>query len=125
MELKLKYLTIVLIRNMEEKFKEVDILDTMVKAIVLLPEQVEIIRTVDDRGVLLTLKVNPSDRKFVIGKEGSMAGALRYILKAIGSRLNANVSMVIHEPVEEREVWNRTHPRTIKTDLAANLPIEY
>jgi len=44
-----------------------------VKALVGHPEDVVVDRTIDEKGVLLTLTVNPADLGRVIGKRGSTA----------------------------------------------------
>lgn len=73
-------------------------LDMIIKLIVTEPEQVEITRTVDDLGVLITLKVSKDDMGRVIGKDGQTAKAIRTLLRAIGSRNNVRVNMKILEP---------------------------
>lgn len=86
---------------------EVQFLDFVIKAIVDHPEDVVIERTVDNLGVLLTLKVNALDMGKVIGKDGKIAtGAIRPLLTAVGMKHNARVSLKINEPVggkRERE----------------------
>lgn len=77
-------------------------LEMVVKAIVNKPELVNVVRTVDDLGVLLTLHVDPSDMSYVIGKRGQMAQALRIILKGMGAKANARINMKIYEPEESR-----------------------
>jgi predicted RNA-binding protein YlqC (UPF0109 family) len=77
-------------------------LEYVVKAIVNKPELVSVDRLVDDRGVLLTLHVDPSDMKYVIGKRGQMAQALRILLKGVGPKTNARINMKIYEPEEAR-----------------------
>ena len=60
-----------------------------VKALVGHPEDVVVDRTIDEKGVLLTLTVNPADLGRVIGKRGSTAlGAkndARYNLKIVNN----------------------------------------
>lgn len=62
------------------------------------PGNVRVVRTVDDMGVLLTLTVNPADMGIVIGKEGGTAKALRTILRVVGMKSSARVTMKIAEP---------------------------
>ena len=58
-----------------------------VKALVGRPEDVVVDRTIDEKGVLLTLTVNPADLGRVIGKRGSTAQSLRtrYNLKIVNN----------------------------------------
>ncbi len=75
-------------------------LDYLVKSIVDHPEDVVIKKTHDDRGVLLTLTVHPDDMGKVLGKQGKIANeAIRPLLKVVGFKHSANVSLIIDEPV--------------------------
>lgn len=73
-------------------------LEHIIKLIVTEPDQVEITRTIDDLGVLITLKVSKEDMGRVIGKDGQTAKAIRTLLRAIGSRNDTRVNMKILEP---------------------------
>jgi predicted RNA-binding protein YlqC (UPF0109 family) len=67
------------------------------------PDQVEVSRTVDEMGVLITLKVSKEDMGKIIGKNGQTAKSLRILLRVIGSKNNARVNLKIVEP-EGQEV---------------------
>lgn len=75
-----------------------EFLDFVVKAIVNNPDGVKTERTVDERGVLLTLDVTPSDMGYVIGRQGQTARAIRTLLKIVGAKNNARVNLKINEP---------------------------
>lgn len=75
--------------------------EMVVKELVDNPSDVKVDRTVDDRGVLLTLSVNPEDMGKIIGKDGKTAEALRTLLRIIGAKNNARVNMKILEPEGE------------------------
>ncbi|MDP3900436.1 MAG: KH domain-containing protein [bacterium] len=81
---------------METSDKE--FLELIVKAIVAHPEDVIAERTVDEMGVLLTLKINPQDMGYVIGRSGQTAKAIRTLLKIVGAKNNARVNLKIVEP---------------------------
>lgn len=70
----------------------------VVKAIVNNPDKVKTERTVDERGVLITLDVDPSDMGYVIGRQGQTARSLRTLLKIVGAKNNARVNLKINEP---------------------------
>lgn len=70
----------------------------VVKALVEKPDKVQIKRTVDERGVLLELMVDPEDMGKIIGKEGKTVNALRTLLKVLGSKTNSRVNLKIAEP---------------------------
>ena len=76
-------------------------LETIVKAIVDKPEDVMVERTIDERGVLLTLKVNPEEMGKVIGKQGQTARALRTLLRIIGNKNNSYLNLKVYEPDKE------------------------
>jgi predicted RNA-binding protein YlqC (UPF0109 family) len=74
-------------------------LDSIVKALVDNPEAVQLARTVDEMGVLLTLTVHPDDMGKIIGKSGKTAEALRILLRVVGMKHNARVNLKINEPI--------------------------
>lgn len=73
-------------------------LDFTVKALVDRPELVVITRSVDEMGVLLTLTVSPDDMGKIIGRDGTIAKALRTLLRVVGMKHNARVNLKINEP---------------------------
>lgn len=75
-----------------------EFLKIMVNLLVDKPEEVEIKREVDDRGVCLTLKVAQSDMGKIIGKQGQTAFAMRLLLRVIGSRNKEGVHFRLHDP---------------------------
>ena len=77
-------------------------IETLVKAIVNNPDDVKTTRTIDERGVLITLDVNPTDMGYVIGREGQTARSMRTLLKIVGAKHNARVNLKINEPVGGR-----------------------
>lgn len=81
-----------------EKFVDREFLEYLVKSIVDHPDEVKIERTVDERGVLLRLKVNLEDMGQVVGRAGKTAGAIRSLLNIVGIKNNAKVSLKIEEP---------------------------
>ena len=73
-------------------------LETIVKEIVGNPNDVVVDRTIDERGVLLTLKINPADMGYVIGRKGQTAQAIRTLLKIVGAKNNSRVNLKIYDP---------------------------
>jgi len=71
------------------------VLETIVKSIVAKPESVKIDRTVDERGVLLTLNVDQEDMGHLIGRQGTTIQAIRTILRIIGARNQARINIKI------------------------------
>jgi len=72
----------------------------VVKTIVGDPEQVQITRTIDEKGVLLELQVAQDDLGRVIGKKGSTAQSIRTLLRALGTKNEARYNLKIVDPNE-------------------------
>lgn len=84
------------------KEQDQEFVEMIVKAIVSHPEDVTTERTVDEMGVLITLKINPEDMGYVIGRSGQTARAIRTLLKIVGAKNNARVNLKIYEPEGSR-----------------------
>ena len=84
----------------EEEEKDVQFVAYIVRAIVENPDAVEVERTVDEMGVLISLKVDKEDMGKLIGKNGQTAKSIRTLLRIIGSKNNARVNLKIVEPEE-------------------------
>jgi len=83
---------------MAAKNKDQDFVEFIVKGIVNHPDDVKVDRTVDEMGVLITLKVNPEDMGALIGRAGSTARAIRTLTRIVGLKNNARVNLKIEEP---------------------------
>jgi predicted RNA-binding protein YlqC (UPF0109 family) len=62
---------------------------------------VRVERLVDERGVLLTLFVNPEDLGRVIGKRGAIAESMRTLLRSLGMKHGAHYNLKIADTDEE------------------------
>lgn len=78
--------------------KDQQFVEDVVKAIVDMPEKVSTERTIDERGVLIKLTVDPEDMGKIIGKEGKTAKSIRTLLRVLGAKNNARVNLKIVEP---------------------------
>lgn len=110
--------------------QDVKFVEAIVKEIVANPGDVKVDRTVDERGVLLTLTVNPSDIGYVIGKQGQTARAIRTLTKIIGAKNNARVNLKINEPEgrerpprRENSFNNSANTNSVDTDIVGDLEI--
>ncbi len=74
-------------------------LEYVIKALVDNPDQVKVIRTVDEMGVLLTLEVSAADMGKIIGRQGNTAKSIRTLLRVVGMKNNSRVNLKINEPV--------------------------
>jgi uncharacterized protein len=75
-----------------------EFLEYVIKALVDNQEAVIVTRSVDEMGVLLTLTVAPEDMGKIIGRDGTIAKALRTLLRVVGMKHNARVNLKINEP---------------------------
>lgn len=82
--------------------------EDVIRAIVNKPDKVRTERTVDERGVLITLHVDQEDMGYVIGRSGQTARAVRTLLKIVGAKNNARVTLKIIEPE------GSTHPAAMR-----------
>jgi len=73
-------------------------LETVVTSLVDHPESVNVNRTVDEMGVLLTLDVHAEDMGKIIGRSGNTAKAIRTLLRVVGMKNDARVNLKINEP---------------------------
>lgn len=78
--------------------KDQEFVEYLIKSIVDEPNVVTVDRSVDEMGVLLTLKVDPKDMGQVIGRKGTTAKAIRTLLRVVGAKNNARVNLKIVEP---------------------------
>lgn len=76
----------------------------IIKTLVNNPDKVSVERTTDERGVLLTLTVDPTDIGRVIGKGGSTAQSLRTLLRALGTKNQARYNLKITDGESSEEM---------------------
>ncbi len=82
--------------------KDQQFIEDVVRAIVRHPEDVRTERKIDERGVLITLHINPEDMGYVIGRQGQTARAIRTLLKIVGAQNDARVNLKVAEPEGSR-----------------------
>lgn len=82
----------------------------VVKMLVDHPEDVRTDHTVDDRGVLITLHINPADMGQIIGRQGQTARSIRTLLRVVGAQEDARVNMKIYETDEQRQAHLANRP---------------
>jgi predicted RNA-binding protein YlqC (UPF0109 family) len=90
----------------------------IVKSLVGNPDDVIVERLIDEKGVLLTLTVNPEDLGRVIGKRGVTAQSLRTLLRALGTKNDARYNLKIVNNDDERENY------TISSDTTDDEPVK-
>lgn len=74
---------------------DVAFVDYIVRSLVNYPDDVQIDRSIDDKGVLLELTVNPKDLGRIIGKQGATAQSIRSLLRTLGLKNDARYNLKI------------------------------
>lgn len=83
----------------------------IIKTLVANPDDVEVERQIDEKGVLLTLTVNPEDLGRVIGKRGATAQSVRTLLRALGTKNDARYNLkIVNNDGESPEVKTAPAP---------------
>jgi predicted RNA-binding protein YlqC (UPF0109 family) len=67
----------------------------IVKTLVNNPDKVKVDRSVDEKGVLLSLEVDPEDVGRIIGRRGATAQSIRTLLRALGTKNDARYNLKI------------------------------
>ena len=67
----------------------------IVKTLVNNPDKVVVDRKIDEKGVLLSLSVDPEDVGRVIGRRGATAQSIRTLLRALGTKNDARFNLKI------------------------------
>jgi len=80
----------------------------IVKTLVNNPDKVQIDRTIDEKGVLLNLEVDPEDIGRIIGRRGATAQSIRTLLRALGTKNDARYNLKIvnnddYQPTEKAD----------------------
>ncbi len=118
---------------MSESTIDQQFIEYVVKSLVGNPDAVKIERTIDEKGVLLLLTVDPEDLGRVIGKRGATAQSLRTLLRALGTKNEARYNLKIVDngvPKEERESkpegdgWSSTPSSSSDSDEDASEDVE-
>ena len=74
----------------------------IVKTLVNNPDKVNVERQIDEKGVLLSLSVDPEDVGRVIGRRGATAQSIRTLLRALGTKNDARYNLKIVNTDGER-----------------------
>lgn len=86
-------------------------IEYIVKALVGNPDAVKVDRTIDEKGVLLELHVDPTDLGRVIGRGGATAKSIRILLRALGVKNDARYNLKIIDDNEGQRPDRREDDR--------------
>lgn len=90
-------------------------IEYIVKSLVEHPDDVTVDRIIDEKGVLLTLTVNPEDLGRVIGRRGTTAQSLRTLLRALGTKNSARYNL---------KIVNNDNPEEVVAEVSSDEPVE-
>lgn len=86
----------------------------IVKTLVNNPDKVNVDRKIDEKGVLLSLTVDPEDVGRVIGRRGVTAQAIRVLLRALGTKQDARYNLkIVNTDSDEDEGAESTHDEPV------------
>jgi len=83
--------------------KDQKFLETLLDMLVSNPKKVKVKRMVNERGVLLTIDVDPADLGTLIGKQGRNIDSIRSLVRTIGMKEKAFVSVKLNQPEREAQ----------------------
>ena len=87
----------------------------IVKTLVNNPDKVKIERAIDEKGVLLSLSVDPEDVGRVIGRRGATAQSIRTLLRALGTKNDARYNLKIVNTDDNANVETTGEPMAART----------
>jgi len=96
----------------------------IVKSLVGHPDDVTVERIIDEKGVLLSLTVNPEDLGRVIGKRGVTAQSLRTLLRALGTKNDARYNLKIVNNDDQRDNYATSSDDTTTSDDTKDEPVK-
>ncbi len=101
----------------------------IVKTLVNNPDKVAIDRTIDEKGVLLSLEVDPEDVGRIIGRRGATAQSIRTLLRALGTKNDARYNLKIvnndgYEPEEKKAAAPAAADDSFVSEEAPEAPVE-
>lgn len=96
----------------------------IVKTLVNNPDKVSVDRKIDEKGVLLSLTVDPEDVGRVIGKRGVTAQSIRMLLRALGTKQDARYNLKIVNTDEDGEPRERRKAPVSESKAEEEAPAE-
>lgn len=103
-------------------------IEYIVKSVVGNPDDVVVDRIIDEKGVLLTLTVNPEDLGRVIGKRGITAQSLRTLLRALGTKNDARYNLkIVNNDGQDGPIIASSHDDLAETQAESStekMPVE-
>lgn len=105
--------------NIDQQFVEY-----VVKSLVNNPDAVKVERSVDEKGVLLELTVDPEDLGRVIGKRGATAQSMRTLLRALGTKNEARYNLKIVDNGSPKPSSSRVSDNDDRSDAVESVEVD-
>lgn len=100
-------------------------IEYIVKSLVGNPDAVSVERTIDEKGVLLELTVDPEDLGRVIGRRGSTAQSLRALLRALGTKNSARYNLkIVNNDQPSDDSSDDTRSDATSSSAASDEPVD-
>ena len=96
----------------------------IVKTLVNNPEKVVVEREIDERGVLLSLSVDPEDVGRVIGKRGATAQSIRTLLRVLGTKNGARYNLKVVNTDDDGSEGSHRREANVAADVADDTTAE-
>lgn len=108
----------------DKEISDQEYVESIVKPLVDNPKDVVTGRSLDERGVLIELTVNPADMGKVIGREGRTAKSIRSLLRVFGAKSDSRINLKIVEPEGGEAVIpeESKEPKTKAPEMMAEIP---
>ncbi len=87
-----------LIETCMSNFADQAFVEFVIKSIVDNPDAVQVTRTVDEMGVLMTVDTDPKDVGAVVGRQGQTIKAVRLLAKILGAKNKSRVNIKLNQP---------------------------
>ena len=97
----------------------------IVKTLVNNPDKVIVDRQIDEKGVLLSLTVDPEDVGRVIGRRGATAQSIRTLLRALGTKNDARYNLkIVNDEAGPKAPRHESDKESASDEPAAEAPTE-
>ena len=97
----------------------------IVKTLVNNPEKVTVDRQIDEKGVLLSLSVDPEDVGRVIGRRGATAQSIRTLLRALGTKNDARYNLkIVNDEAAPRDERPAKETKAPAESVEESAPVE-
>jgi uncharacterized protein len=98
---------------------DLQVLMTILKNLVTLPEKIKLERKINERGVVISIMVDSKDMGIVIGRNGSMANTIKTLMKAVGRANEMNLIIEFREP-DGSVKYNTLTPKKITSQVSSS-----